>query len=111
MPLRAGFNDKKLWRWDLCLVNRGLRARGWGRGGADTKSMTIGFHSACELVRLRTPFEAAVTALVAELQITEAEATAAMTAAHEHMEWGDRPRLVARRSDVVKGARSRASAQ
>jgi hypothetical protein len=71
--------------------------------------MTIGFHSACELIRLRTPFDAGVTALVAELQITKAEATAAMQAAHEHMEWGDRPRLVARRSDVVKGARSRAS--
>ena len=73
--------------------------------------MTIGFHSACELVRLRTPFEAAVGALVDELQLTREEATAAMHAAHDHMQWGDRPRLVARRSDVVRGARSRTSMQ
>jgi hypothetical protein len=73
--------------------------------------MTIGFHSACELVRLRTPFDVAVSALVDELQITRDEGIAAMTAAHQHMEWGNRPRLIARRSDVVKGARSRTSAQ
>lgn len=73
--------------------------------------MTIGFHSACELVRLRTPFDVAVAALVDELQITEAEGIAAMSAAHDHMEWGNRPPLLARRSDVVKGRRSRASVQ
>jgi len=73
--------------------------------------MTIGFHSACELVRLRTPFDIAVMALVDELQITKAEAAVAMTAAHDHMDWGDRPCLVARRSDVVKGQRSRTSVQ
>ena len=76
-----------------------------------TKSVIIGFHSACELVRLRTPFDIAVLALVDELQITKEEGVAAMNEAHDHMDWGNRPRLVARRSDVVKGQRSRTSVQ
>ena len=91
------------------LRNGGLSARESALGGADTKRMTIGFHSACELVRIRTPFDAAVTALVNELQITREEAATAMREAEQHMDWGNRPRLLARRSDVVRGARSRTS--
>ncbi len=60
---------------------------------------------------LTDPFDVAVVALVDELQITKDEAAAAMNAAHDHMDWGTRPKLVARRSDVVKGQRSRTSVQ
>ncbi len=46
----------------------------------------VGFHSACELVRRRAPYRAAVEVLVAELKITHAQAVAAMTAAHAWIE-------------------------
>ena len=49
---------------------------------------TVGIHSACELVRLHTPFDAAVAALMDQLAITRAEAVAAMNAAHERADWG-----------------------
>ena len=48
----------------------------------------VGFYSACELVRLNTPFDAAVSALINELRITPEDAVAAMHAAHERVDWG-----------------------
>jgi hypothetical protein len=48
----------------------------------------VGFYSACELVRMNSPFDAAVTALVGELGISETDAVAAMNAAHERVDWG-----------------------
>jgi hypothetical protein len=48
----------------------------------------VGTYSARELVRLHTSFDAAVAALVNELEITKDEATAAMDAAHESADWG-----------------------
>jgi hypothetical protein len=48
----------------------------------------VGTYSARELVRLHTSFDAAVAALVSELEITKDEAVAAMDAAHETVDWG-----------------------
>jgi hypothetical protein len=47
----------------------------------------VGTYSARELVRLHTSFDAAVAALVSELEITMDEAAAAMNAAHESVDW------------------------
>jgi len=55
----------------------------------DTGNMaTVGFRSASELVRLHTPFDAAVAALMDTLALTHDEAVAAMHAAHERADWG-----------------------
>jgi hypothetical protein len=55
----------------------------------DTGNMaTVGFRSASELVRLHTPFDAAVAVLMDTLEMTHNEAVAAMHAAHERADWG-----------------------
>jgi hypothetical protein len=57
----------------------------------------VGTYSARELVRLHTSFDAAVAALVNELEITKDEAAAAMDAAHESVDWGNSGRVYSAR--------------
>jgi len=58
----------------------------------------VGTYSARELVRLHTSFDAAVAALVSELELTKDEAAAAMDAAHETIDWGSSARAYSVRS-------------